>query len=198
MKNSIVKSNILPIERNGLTYRCQGLWKVSNFTLCMRKQFNPPPFHGLWQKTQDFWVRDKVLPACSMSALSTLAAKPPRNPSRCCTCSGFLSQLKNSLLKEPKSFIMDCKRTGFCPKGDITFNILNSKQIFPLLSDVNILKKIVQNKRQLRHAGTWKTHGKTRCATTIFTLLFHRVLTHLRFSYEYAALSTTLINLIKS
>lgn len=33
--------------------------KVSNFTIFASKQVNLLQFHGCWQKTLDFWVRDK-------------------------------------------------------------------------------------------------------------------------------------------
>lgn len=89
------------------------------FTLLEREQFSWLQFHGFWQKIQDSWIRDKELYYSQhhrqpeLIFTGSLYTSPTPNPTRAMWMqaqvvvlhTGFVSQLRNSKLKKPQSFI---------------------------------------------------------------------------------------------
>lgn len=79
----------------------------------------------------------------------------------CCTCRGFVSQLRDPKLRKPPSFMMSCKQTcpAFVPEVDLIFILLDSERIgrplwwetlalsFKAVCCSNITEKITQNKK---------------------------------------------------
>lgn len=118
-------------------------------------------YENTWSETKDFTLM-------AQQAWFLLSPTPTkvmwRVPSRCCTHTAFMSQLRDPELRKPGSFIIRSKQTcvTIAPSGDIIFIILGSMQTCPLfqketlplsfkvVSYTYILGNIVQNKNTCR------------------------------------------------